>query len=386
MPPPLNGLKVVDLTRVLAGPYCTMLLADMGAEVIKIEAPGDGDETRAWPPFVGEWSAFFLAINRGKRAVALDLKASDDAGVFRRLLAQADVLVENVRPGSLDRLGFGIDAVREINPRLIHCSISGYGHTGPLRTLGGYDPIMQAESGFMDVNGLPDGPPVRTGVAMTDYIAALYALSGILLALRDRDRTGLGQHVDIALFDAIFSTLARPVVHYESTGEPALRAGNDHPAIAPYEALNTRDGLIMIAAGNQRLWRQLCAAIDRPALADDERFATNQERVAHRPELKRALEDAFEAFSLDALIDRLQAAGVPCGRVRTVPDAMRDPQVAAREMLLPLEVPGLGILRTVGNPIKLSASPATPGRRPPAHGEHTDEVLRELGCPRPTRG
>jgi crotonobetainyl-CoA:carnitine CoA-transferase CaiB-like acyl-CoA transferase len=204
--------------------------------------------------------------------------------------------------------------------------------------------------------------------------------------LRDRDRTGQGQHVDIALFDAIFSTLARPVIHYESTGETASRAGNDHPAIAPYETLNARDGLIMIAAGNQRLWRQLCTAIDRPALADDERFATNQDRVTHRPELKRALEDAFSVFALDALIDRLQTAGVPCGRVRTVPDAMRDLQVVAREMLLPLEVPGVGMLRTVGNPIKLSASPSTPGRRPPAHGEHTEEVLRELGCARATRG
>ena len=377
--PPLDGLKVVDLSRVLAGPYCTMLLADMGAEVIKIEAPGDGDETRGWPPFVGDWSAFFLAINRGKRSVSLDVKSPAGAEILRRLLERADVFVENVRPGSLDRLGFGVEAVRALNPRLVYCSISGYGHTGPRRALGGYDPIMQAESGFMDVTGVPDGPPVRTGVAMTDYLAALYALSGILLALRHRDRTGQGQHVDIALFDAIFSTLARPVVHVDATGERPTRAGNDHPAIAPYEVLDTPDGAIMIAAGNERLWQKLCAAIDAPALAGEVRFATNRDRVAHRLELKAALEAAFRSFSLDTLIGRLQAAGVPCGRVRSVPDAMADPQVAAREMLLPLEVPGVAALRTVGNPIKLSDSPAKPARRPPAHGEHTADVLRELG-------
>jgi crotonobetainyl-CoA:carnitine CoA-transferase CaiB-like acyl-CoA transferase len=282
--PPLEGLRVVDLSRVLAGPYCTMLLADMGADVIKIETPDEGDETRTWPPFVGDWSAFFLAINRGKRSAALDLKAPADAALLRRLLQQADVFVENVRPGSLDRLGFAVDAVCAMNPRLIYCSISGYGHSGPRRSLGGYDPVMQAESGFMDGNGMPDGPPVRTGVAVTDYLAALYALSGILLALRHRDQTGRGQHVDIALFDAIFSTLARPVVHVEATGEAPARAGNDHPAIAPYEALTARDGVIMIAAGNNRLWRQLCAAIDTPALADDPRFATNRDRLQHRAE------------------------------------------------------------------------------------------------------
>jgi crotonobetainyl-CoA:carnitine CoA-transferase CaiB-like acyl-CoA transferase len=376
--PPLDGLKVVDLSRVLAGPYCTMLLADMGAEVIKIETPGEGDESRTWPPFAGSWSALFLAVNRGKRSVALDLQTPDHATVLRRLLEEADILVENVRPGSLDRLGFGVDAVRALNPRIIYCSISGYGHSGPRRTLGGYDPVMQAESGFMHITGMPDGPPVRTGVAMTDYLAALYALSGILLALRHRDRTGSGQHVDIALFDAIFSTLARPVIHHEVTGETPSRAGNDHPAIAPYEVLSARDGLIMIAAGNQRLWKQLCAAIDAPALAGEPMFATNRDRVAHRDALKHALEEAFMPFPLDTLIERLQAAGVPCGRVRTVTDAMNDPQVAAREMLLPLDVPGVSAVRTVGNPIKLSDSPAAPARRPPALGEHTDEVLAEL--------
>jgi crotonobetainyl-CoA:carnitine CoA-transferase CaiB-like acyl-CoA transferase len=377
--PPLDGLRVVDLTRVLAGPFCAMLLGDMGADVVKIEEPLSGDDARAWGPFVGPWSSYFLGVNRSKRSLALDLKAAKGAEVLRRLLAQADVFIENFKPGSLDKLGFGWNAVHALNPRLVHCTISGYGSTGPRRHLTGYDPIVQAEAGFMDITGTPDGPPVRTGVAITDYMAGLYAFGGILLALRHRDRTGVGEHVDIALFDAILSTLSMPVGILQATGQTPHRLGNDHSSIAPYEALRARDGMIMIAAANPRLWKQLCGAVGVAHLVDDPRFRTNTERVANRPALKVELERAFSGYTVDELVDRLHRASVPCGRVRTVAEALEDPQVEARQMLLDLGDPEMQGLRVLGNPIKLSADGARPTRRPPRLGEHTREILAELG-------
>jgi len=377
--PPLSGLRVVDLTRVLAGPFCAMLLGDMGADVIKIEEPRHGDDARGWAPFVGPWSSYFVGVNRSKRSLALDLKRPQSFDVMRRLLTTADIFIENFKPGSLDKLGLGFEATRAINPRLIHCTISGYGKTGPRSHLTGYDPIVQAESGLMDVTGTPDGPPVRSGVAMTDYLAGLYAFAGILLALRHRDQTGRGEHVDIALFDSILSTLSMPAGILQATGRLPRRLGNDHSSIAPYEALRARDGMVMIAAANPRLWNRLCAAVGVPELVDDPRFATNTNRVENRPALKAALERAFSAFTVDALVERLEQAQVPCGRVRTVAEALRDPQVEARQMLLDFDDPVMGGLRVLGNPIKLSEDGPNPGRRPPLLGEHTQEILRELG-------
>jgi formyl-CoA transferase len=376
--PPLTGLKVIDLTRVLAGPYCAMMLGDMGADVIKIEEPKEGDDARMWAPFVGEWSAYFLGVNRSKRSVALDLKTAEGAAALRALIASADVFIENFKPGSLDKLGFGVPAMRALNPRLIYCSITGYGHTGPRRHLTGYDPVAQAESGFMSITGTPDGPPVRTGIAMTDYFAGLYAFSGILLALHERTRSGKGQHVDIALFDSVLSTLSMPVGIYQSTGRVPTRLGNDHSSIAPYEVLSASDGLLMVSAANSRLWKQLCDALGVPALVDDPRFKTNTDRVKNRPELKAALEGAMAAYTVDALVDRLTEFGVPCGRVRTIPEALADPQIEPRQMLIPFADPALAGFRVLGNPIKLSDTPADPSRRPPKLGEHTKEVLDEL--------
>jgi formyl-CoA transferase len=377
--PPLDGLKVVDLTRVLAGPFCAMLLGDMGADVIKVEEPSEGDDARGWAPFVGAWSSYFIGVNRSKRSLALDLKQPRGAEVLRVLLAQADIFIENFKPGSLEKLGFGWSDTRAINPRLIHCTISGYGTTGPRRHLTGYDPIVQAESGFMDMTGTPDGPPVRSGVAMTDYLAGLYAFGGILLALRNRDRNGTGEHVDIALFDSILSTLSMPAGLMQATGKTPHRMGNDHSSIAPYEALRASDGMVMIAAANPRLWKQLCAAIDRNDLADDPRFVSNTERVKNRVALKAELEGAFSAFTVDALVDTLEKANVPCGRVRTVQEALLDPQVEARGMLVDLGEPEMQGVRVLGNPIKLSSGGAELSRRPPRLGEHTREILRELG-------
>jgi crotonobetainyl-CoA:carnitine CoA-transferase CaiB-like acyl-CoA transferase len=377
---PLHDVHVVDLTRVLAGPFCATLLADMGADVVKVEEPGVGDEARTWGPFVGDgWSAYFLGVNRGKRSIALDLKTESGNAALGRLLERADVFLHNFKPGSLAALGFGFDQVHARNPRLIYCSISGYGTTGPRRHLTGYDPIVQAESGFMDMTGAADGPPTRTGIAMTDYLAALYAFGGILLALRDRDRIGVGQHVDIALYDAILSTLSMPAGILQATGRTPTRMGNDHAAIAPYEALQTEDGLVMVAAGNPRLWKQLCEALGAGDLVDDARFATNSDRVRNRPALKVELERRTTARTVDALVTALHAAGVPCGRVRTVREALQDPQVEARQMLLDLGDPALDGMRVIGNPIKLSDHPQGAVRRPPRLGEHTREILAELG-------
>jgi len=378
---PLTGLKVVDLTRVLAGPFCAMLLGDMGADVIKVEEPNAGDDARAWGPFVADgWSAYFLGVNRSKRSLALDLKSVEGADALRRLLQSADVFLENLRPGSLDKLGFGVGDTRRLNPRIVHCSISGYGKNGPKRHLSGYDPVAQAESGFMDITGQADGPPMRTGIAMTDYLAGLYAFGGILLALRERDRTGRGQHVDISLFDAVLSTLSMPAGILQATGRSPRRVGNDHPALAPYETLRARDGMVMIAAANPRLWKQLCEAVGLGHLVDDARFSTNTDRVKNRAELKVELERAFAQFSVDELARRLEAASVPCGRVRSVAEALADPQIQPRQMLLDFDDPGLAGFRVLGNPIKLSNHPSDgKARRPPRLGEHTQEILHELG-------
>ena len=377
--PPLDNLKVIDLTRVLAGPFCAMLLGDMGADVIKIEEPAAGDDARGWAPFVGDWSAYFLGVNRSKRSLALDLKQPGAPDVLRRLLADADVFIENFRPGSLDRLGFGDKQTRALNPRLVHCTISGYGKNGPRGHLSGYDPIVQAESGFMEITGMTDGPPVRTGIAMTDYLPGLYAFGGILLALRERDRTGRGQHVDIALYDSVLSTLSMPAGILQATGRGPRRMGNAHAAIAPYETLRARDGMVMIAAANPRLWKQLCVAVNVPHLVDDARFKTNTDRVKNRGELKAELERAFAPFTVDELARILEQAAVPCGQVRTVAEAVQDPQVDARQMFFGFDDPELDGFKVLGNPIKLSEHTGIPTRRPPKLGEHTREILRELG-------
>jgi crotonobetainyl-CoA:carnitine CoA-transferase CaiB-like acyl-CoA transferase len=374
---PLDGVKVIDLTRVLAGPYCTMMLGDMGADVIKIEEPLHGDESRGWAPAIGGWSTYFLGVNRNKKSVALDLKDPQHAGALQRLLAEADVLVENFKPGSLAALGFGYDAMARLNPRLVYCSISGYGQTGPHASLSGYDAVIQGESGLMEVTGQPDGPPTKVGIAITDYLAGLYAAQGILLALFERQRSGVGQRVDIALFDSLVSALTLPAGILFGTGMTPSRVGNDHPSIAPYETLQARDGLVIVAVGNPRLWIQLCEAIEASELALDPRFATNADRLENRAALKTTLETLFAPYSLDELIERLQAHSVPCGRVRSIADALSDPQVLAREMVMTIDHPDLGSVRTLGNPIKLSGTPAVARRPPPALGQHNEEVLRD---------
>jgi len=375
---PLDGLRVIDLTRVVAGPYCTMMLGDMGAEVLKIEEPKHGDDSRAWAPFIEGTGSFFLALNRSKKSVALDLKSPDGADALRRLIETADVLIENFRPGSLAELGFDYQTTAKLNPRLIYCSISGYGQTGPAAPLPGYDAVIQGEAGIMDMTGFPDSSPTRVGVAITDYLAGLYAVQGILLALTDRQTSGLGQHVDISLFESMLSVMRLPMSVLLATGNDPTRVGNDHLNIAPYEPLRAKDGLIIVAVANPGLWLRFCDAIGRPELRDDPRFATNTLRVQNRQSLKQAIEEVFQQFTVQALVERLQARNVPCGRVRSIGEAIDHPQVAAREIVLAQEHPQMGRIEALAPVVRLSRTPAAVRLPPPALGEHTAEVLADL--------
>ena len=381
-PLPLSGLKVIDFTRVLAGPLCTMLLGDMGAEVIKIEDPRHGDDTRAWAPFVGGWSTYYLSVNRNKKSVAIDLKSPQGRALLTELIREADVLVENFRPGTLDRLGFGAAQARALNERLIFCSISGYGSTGPRRDEPGYDMVIQGESGLMDVTGFPETGPTKVGVAITDCLAALYAVQGILLAHIQRMQTGTGQVLDIALLDSAVSVLGLPVGIVAATGQSPGRLGNAHPSLAPYEPYPAADGYVVVAVANPRLWTRFCAAVGASDLERDPRFASNSDRLANRAELNARILELFKDQTVDSLLAKLGAAGVPCGRVRTIEQVLSDPQLAARQMLTDIAT-GAGAVKVPGNPIKLSGVPALASGPPPALGQHTEEISRSTaGAPR----
>jgi crotonobetainyl-CoA:carnitine CoA-transferase CaiB-like acyl-CoA transferase len=375
---PLDGLRVIDLTRVVAGPFCTMMLGDMGAEVLKIEEPTHGDDSRAWAPLIQGSGSFFLALNRSKKSVALDLKSPDGADALRRLVETADVLIENFRPGSLAELGFDYAAMATLNPRLIYCSISGYGQTGPVAPLPGYDAVIQGEAGIMDMTGFPDGAPTRVGVAITDYLAGLYATQGILLALTDRQKSGLGQHVDIALFEAMLSVMRLPLSVLLATGQSPSRVGNDHLNIAPYEPLRAKDGLIIVAVANPGLWVRFCEAIGRPELRDDPRFTTNTLRATNRVALKQAIEEVFQGLTVQELTERFQATQVPCGRVRSISEAIAHPQVAARDVLVSQQHPQVGTIESLAPVVRLSRTPAELRLPPPTLGEHTAEILAGL--------
>ena len=382
MPPPgpLAGLTVLDLTRVLSGPYCTMHLADMGARVIKIEQPGKGDDTRAWgPPFVGTESAYFLSINRNKESVTLDFKDPAGRKALDRLIARADVLVENFRPGALERLGLNEASVRATHPRLVYCSISGFGQTGPRREEAGYDAVIQAEGGLMSVTGDPDGPPFRLGVAVSDLVAGLLAAQGIVLALYTRDRTGAGQYVDISMLDGVVSLLSYQASAYLTTGETLKRVGNGHATIAPYDTFPASDGIFFLAVGNDAQFVRLCQAIGLQNLLEDARFVTNPGRVKHRKMLRAMLCESFQERPRADWLALLTSAGVPCGAVRPVGEVMTDPQVEARGMVEAVEHAALGAMKVLGVPIKLSATPGSVRTAPPTLGQHTDAVLAEIG-------
>ena len=377
---PLSGVTVLDLTRVLSGPYCTMVLADLGARVIKVEQPGKGDDTRQWgPPFVGAESAYFLSINRNKESLTLDFKHPQGREVLERLIDRADVLVENFKPGTLDRAGFGWEAVHARVPGLVYASISGYGQTGPRRSEPGYDAVIQAEGGLMSVTGDADGPAYRLGVAISDIVAGMFTAHGVLAALYARAATGEGQRVDIGMLDTTAALLTYQAGNYFATGQVPGRLGNRHPTIAPYQTFPTADGEIVVAVGNDGIWRRFCPAIDRPDLAGDPRFLTNKDRMAHYEALKAELERALATRTRAEWTDRFKAAGVPCGAVRDVGEVLSDPQLAARDMVVTLTHPGIGPTRVVGTPIKLSGTPGEVRTAPPTLGQHTDAILGELG-------
>ncbi|HZO76721.1 MAG TPA: CoA transferase [Solirubrobacteraceae bacterium] len=371
--PPLTGLRVLDLSRVLAGPYCTMMLADLGAEVIKVEQPGAGDETRGWgPPFVGADAAYFIAVNRSKRSVALDLKDPADRESALALAARCDVVIQNFRPGTIERLGFGYEDLRSLRPGLVYCSLTGFGSDRQPPDRAGYDFIGQAESGLMHITGSDE--PTKVGVAVVDILAGMNAAVAILAALRRRDHTGEGEHIEVSLLDSGLAVLINVAQAALLTGEEARRYGNAHPHIVPYETFEASDGWVAVAAANDRLYRRLCDAIGLPELAQDERFVKNVDRVINRDQLTGLLARRFRERTTDEWVEALDAAGVPVGKVRGVLEALAAAEAAGRSATAAVPHPAVGEIRLVSSPIRLTEAPLRPPQAPPLLGEHTAEI------------
>jgi crotonobetainyl-CoA:carnitine CoA-transferase CaiB-like acyl-CoA transferase len=375
---PLDGIRVVDLTRILAGPYCSQALADAGADVIKVEEPTHGDDTRGWgPPFVNGVSVYFLSVNRGKRGITLNLKDARGRDLLWRLLETADVLIENFRPGTLDRLGFSYAEVRRRAPRVVYATVSGYGADGPWGGRPGYDAVIQGEGGLMSITGTKDGPPTRVGASIADVLAGMTAFQGIVLALLRRTRTNTGGRVDVSLLESLLPTFAYHASTYLLTGKVPGRLGNRHPSLAPYETFEAADGPVVLAVGSEGLWRDLCASMGEPDLAEDPRFRTNALRVSNYDALRSHLAARFRTRKVDEWLRDWEKAGIPCGRVRTVAEALDLPQVDARGLLVDVDHPVAGPGRYVGSPIHLDGATRSSRRPPPSLGQHTDEVLSE---------
>jgi crotonobetainyl-CoA:carnitine CoA-transferase CaiB-like acyl-CoA transferase len=376
---PLDGIVVIDLSRVLAGPYCTMALGDMGATVIKIELPGSGDDTRAYgPPFLNGESTYFMSVNRNKKSLTLNLKHEQGKEILRQLIRRADVLVENFRPGTLDGLGFGYEAAHTLNPRVVYCSISGFGQTGPYAQRPGYDLIAQAEGGVMSLTGDPDGPPVKVGLSFADITAGMNAFAGITLALLARERTGEGQRIDVSLLDCQVSLLTYQAGIYFATGQNPPRLGNKHPSITPYETFEASDGYIIIACGNQGFWERFCKLAGLEHLLADDRFTTMKKRVENRASLTPLVAAAVRTRTRQEWFELLDREGIPCGLIKDVAEVCTDPQILARDMVVQLQHPTAGPISVNGIPIKLSATPGEIKDAPPLLGQHTDEVLSEI--------
>ncbi len=380
---PLEGMRVLDLTRAMAGPFCTMMLGDLGADVVKVERPGRGDESRGWgPPFVGKpygpypgESAYFISANRNKRSITLNLKKPEGQDIVRRLATKSDALVENFRTGVLDRLGLGYEQLRRVNPRLVYCSISGYGSTGPYAAHPGYDFIIQAEGGFMGITGPEEGPPSRSGVPIIDITAGMFSATAILAAFRTRDATGEGQHIDLSLLETQVALLTNVASNTLVGGMEHRRLGNAHPNIAPYEAFPARDRWFALAAGNERQWAILCQVLGRPDLKEDPRFADNNARVANRPALREVLDEEFRVRDASDWLAELRQAGLPCGPINTIPEVFDHPQAEARSLTLEVDHPTAGLVQFPGFPYKFSSTPAQVRLPPPLLGQHTEEVL-----------
>lgn len=381
MEQPLTGIRIIDLSQTLAGPFCSMLLADMGAEVIKIEIPNRGDGLRSWgPPFLGGEGVYFLGFNRNKKSITLNLKHKRGREIFIKLINKADILLENFRPGTMEKLGFSYEKIKNTNPRIIYCRISGYGQSGPYRERAGYDLITQGESGLMTITGSPDRPPgAKVGVAIVDLGTGMYAAQGILCALLAREKTGKGQMIDVSLFDSAISWMWQPMGSYLVSGELPKRIGTVHPVAAPYQAFKTRDIYITIGCQTQNHWKKLCELLDIEELKDDPRFVTLPKRVENREELSSILSKIFLTKEGEYWLKTLQDAGLPCAPVNTVDRIISDPQVLHRQMLVEVDHPTAGTIKVPGIPIKLSEAPGEVKSPPPLLGQHTEEVLRELG-------
>jgi crotonobetainyl-CoA:carnitine CoA-transferase CaiB-like acyl-CoA transferase len=380
MDAPLAGLLVADLTQNVAGPFCTQILGDMGAEVVKIERTGRGDDARAWaPPYWGDESATFMSVNRNKRSLAVDLKSREGLAIVERLVTRADVFVQSLRAGAVEELGLGWERARALNPRLVYCSVTAFGTEGPLRERPGYDPLMQAMSGIMSITGHPNQPPVRVPVSVVDMGTGMWAATAILAALRERDRTGHGVHVTTALFDTALAWTAFQMSQYLATGEVPLPQGSGTAMICPYEAFPARDAWVMIAAGSDALFTRCCEALEVPALAQDARFRDNPTRVANRKALIEALSAVTRALDSADVLDRLQRAGVPSAPINTLDRIAAEPQTEASGMLVPAKHPRLPDYRALGLPIRWDGERPPITRVPPLLGEHTAEVLAELG-------
>lgn len=380
MPGALEGVKVLDLSRVLAGPYCTMILGDMGANVIKVEAPGGSDDTRGWgPPYKEGESAYYFCANRNKRAITVNLKSEKGRQVIKSLVRESDVVVHNFKNGKMQEWGLDYSDLKAVNPKIIFCSITGFGATGPYKNLAGYDYIIQAMAGLMGITGSEESGPMKVGVAIADVLTGLYAVIGILGALNERNRSGVGQSLDLALFDAQVSALVNVASNYLVSGKVPGRLGNLHPNIVPYQTFNTRDGEMVIAVGNDGQFKRFCSVIGMDQLATDERFITNSKRVENREALIPILEEKMKTKTSQEWLGLFNEEGIPCGPINDMRQLFNEEQVNAREMVVEVDHPKAGKIPLVGSPLKFSRTPVKIERHPPLAGEHTEEVLYELG-------
>ena len=376
---PLEDIVVLDLSRILAGPYCTMMLGDLGADVIKVEKPGTGDDTRTWgPPFSGGESAYYLSVNRNKRSLTLNLVHPEGKRIARELARRADVLLENFSPGVAEKLGMGWDDLRQVNPRLIYCSITGYGPDGPYRDRTGYDMVVSAVGGLMGITGEEDGGPVKVGVAITDVTTGIMAQGAIVTALFHREKTGIGQKIDLSLLETQVASLANIASNYLVANREARRWGTAHESIVPYQAFRAKDDYLTVAAANEKLWIRLCKVLKRPDLAENPNYGTNALRVKHRKELVPILAKEFEKRTCAQWIEDLVAVGVPCGPINSMESLFSDPQVIHRRMIEEVDHPTIGTLRLTGVPVKYSEANPRIRRPPPLLGEHTEEILRDI--------
>lgn len=380
MPGALTGIKVLDLTRVLAGPYCTMILGDLGAEIIKVEAPGGSDDTRYWgPPNTGGESAYYLCANRNKRGITLDLKSAEGKEVLTKLIKESDIVIENFKNGTMEQWEFDYESLKLLNQKIIHCSITGFGRNGPYQHLPGYDFIIQAMAGLMSITGSEESGPLKVGVAISDILTGLYAAVGILAALNERNHSNLGQSVDISLFDSQISSLVNVASNYLVSNLIPKRLGNLHPNIVPYQTFPTADGEIVVAVGNDGQFRKLCTVLEMEELAKDPKFSSNPKRLENRERLTEIISEKMLKRDGKEWMQLLNAAGIPGGPINNLQELFSDEQVKAREMVKEIPHPTAGSIRLVGSPLKLSRTPVEIKRHPPLAGEHTEEVLKEIG-------